>query len=355
MAQSTLQELQKSLDGPQKESGSKRVHAVSDGVKKLSITETVMGMLVRGKSLSDGLVTLLYELADEPLSKSYAQGGRDNAVWRQWVLSLRDIIDSVQPELLLDSTANRKKVQRKGRDALHRLSRMAGVKKATLQEIGARMVEIIRETDRDAIDSKRWELPEVAVDQPGFESNPGPNAGLAAEHDETALEGADSMANMVIYDIRVPKISAANEDLASDSVVDKAEILAEGQSQTGLGNARGIADDLDGEVSFRGLEHLLAQTLRPGAWFKLYSAGSLGLRWLKLAHYDPETRLVQFENRQGDIIHEQDAVSLVADLVMGKIELVHDENAFEENLDVVIAGSRKTSCEDEKSPVGQPH
>lgn len=344
MAYSTLQELQKSFDEPQKKSGNDRLQTMpTTAAAELSTTDTVMGMLMRGKSLSDGLVALLYELANEPLTVSYAAGGRKNPIWRQWVMSLRDIIESVQPELLLDSSANRRKVQRKGRDALHRLAGMPRVKKATLQEIGKRMVEIIRETDRDAIDSKRWELPMAEVGQTFLDVN--------EEQQDEVEESAASLADMVIYDMRVPDISAANEVLNQDQACGDVQAMPEPKPAHDVqeSDADFIVPEPDA-----GLEEVLSQTLRPGAWFKLYSAGSLGLRWLKLANYDSATRLVQFENRDGQIIHEQDAVSLVSDLVMGKVELVHDENEFEANLDTVISGCRKTH-KDDGSATRKPH
>ena len=302
MQHPTLLELQLEFSGD--ETRKKLVdfsmtYGKSAKVTRQTASDAAMTLLLRGKSVSYAMSAALKSLATRHLERAYQDGGMKGQLWRLWVRALRDIIASVQPELLLEGAESRRVSQRRGRDALSTLAGIPGVDIKLIHEVGREMMTAFKGIESNAIDSKKW-AEAVAVPPVRQPETAKPAETRAVRTQATDAETTAAEREVEIEDGRSPSVDGLPEEFTS----------------------------------------LLGDALRPGVWFRVRLNGGTGARWVKLDRYEPDSRRVTFANRDGEVVLERDALEFLRDIARGHAELVHDGEGFERNLGELISRTR---------------
>lgn len=289
--QSTLLEFQLAFTG--NETRRKRVGRILDtrmSVKeKPAPAEAAFEMLLRGKTVSKELQTALHRLFVPTLTKAYANGGMQNSDWRLWLRAMRDIIESIQPELLLQSTETRKRAIRQGCSAIRMLSRQPVKQNGHIASVG----KLLKQSYRNLQEGENESAKAVAAS---------PRKNAVADATDNQPTGSRRQS------IQQKEVAHQEPVELPEEHPDSSEVLA-----------------------------ILSDSFKPGLWFKLHRNGSNSARWLKVASYDADSRTITFANREGKAVDCRDAITFMRDLAQGKAELVHDADSFEKNLERVIA------------------
>lgn len=315
--QSTLLEIQLAFTG----AGKSEKLAVPAETRRSGMSDstadparTAFDMLMQGKTVKQSLRDQLGLLCIPVLGAAYRSGGMQNTQWKLWLRAVRDIVESVQPELLLLSSDVRKQVVQRGTTALRTLSRQHGIDAAAIRRIGKELSREYSSMQRDAVDSDRWAAAEVSGSEVAASEE------LAGTETANAEAGAKLEAEAAEAVAKLPGNIRASSRKAKSPEAEQEEVTEETPSQV-------LA--------------ILAESFRPGLWFKIFREDSRAARWLKVASYDGETRLITFSNREGAVAEKRDAVAFMRDLAQGKAELVHDSDQFERNLEKVISESQR--------------